>query len=237
MDEFIGILIIAGIIGYIYFKIKQENENEKFFSEAVERNALQKSRKIINKNKIDLARQRQKSIYTDNYGKENLNNWYNKEISYFIENHIYPILNQDELANRHLFLDHLFAEIDEKAKKQKLPKITFDKTMSGFEFEHFCEQLFLKTNWQVKKTKSGADQGIDLIIEKNHKKLGVQCKKYSRPVGNKAVQEVKAGISYYNLDGGMVLTNNKFTKSAIELANTNGIQLVHYLDIDKLAST
>ncbi|MGS0524884.1 restriction endonuclease [Zobellia nedashkovskayae] len=71
-------------------------------------------------------------------------------------------------------------------------------------------------------------------MKKNNYSIGVQCKKYSRPIGNKAVQEVKAGIAHYNLNHGIVLANNKFTKAATELALTNGIDLVHYLDIVKI---
>ena len=43
-----------------------------------------------------------------------------------------------------------------------------------------------------------------------------------------------AGLLHYNLDDGIVLANNSFTKSAIELAQSNGIELVHYLDIQKI---
>jgi restriction system protein len=44
-------------------------------------------------------------------------------------------------------------------------------------------------------------------------------------VSNKAIQEVVAGMKYYDLKKGIVVTNNYFTKSAIELGNSNDVVL------------
>ncbi|WP_088325033.1 restriction endonuclease [Bacillus cereus] len=46
------------------------------------------------------------------------------------------------------------------------------------------------------------------------KTIGIQVKRYSDKVPNKAVQEVIAGIAYYKLDQGVVITNTYFTKQA-----------------------
>ena len=51
------------------------------------------------------------------------------------------------------------------------------------------------------------------------------CKRYGAPVGNKAVQEVTAGMQYYHCNVGIVMTNSKFTPAAIDLANTTNIIL------------
>lgn len=54
-------------------------------------------------------------------------------------------------------------------------------------------------------------------------KLGIQAKCYTRSVTNKAVQEVVAGLKYYNLSKGIVITNRYLTDSAIKLAAANDI--------------
>ncbi|WP_307210641.1 restriction endonuclease [Paenibacillus harenae] len=74
-------------------------------------------------------------------------------------------------------------------------------------------------------TKGSGDQGIDVIAEKNGLKYGIQAKCYTSSISNKAIQEVAAGIVHYRLDKGIVITNNYFTNSAMELANTNDIVL------------
>lgn len=97
--------------------------------------------------------------------------------------------------------------------------------MGGLEFERFIAELFIKMGYAVEVTKASGDQGIDVIAEKNGRKIGIQAKCYSSKVTNSAIQEAVAGIQHYRLDKGMVVTNNWFTVSAQELAESNNIIL------------
>ena len=97
--------------------------------------------------------------------------------------------------------------------------------MTGLEFEKFISELFSKKGYMTNITKTSGDQGIDIIAEKNGIKIGIQTKCYSGTVGNSAIQEVSAGKSFYSCDKVMVITNNYFTKSAIDLAQANNVIL------------
>lgn len=75
----------------------------------------------------------------------------------------------------------------------------------------------------------------ELIVIKNDVRIAVQCKYYSKPVGNKAVQEVIAGKDYYNCDYTCVVSNNSFTPAARKIANVSHVLLVNDNQIaDKL---
>ena len=106
--------------------------------------------------------------------------------------------------------------------------------MDGFEFEHRCAAL-LKTKGyhRVSVTKQSGDQGIDVIAHKAGKKYGIQCKYYSSPVGNKAIQEAYSGARFYDCDRAMVMTNNTFTKAARELADKLEVELWEHCSIAK----
>ncbi len=97
--------------------------------------------------------------------------------------------------------------------------------MTGTEFEYFISILFESMNFKTEITNSTGDQGVDVIERKGINEIGIQCKCYSGSVGNSAIQEVFSGLNYYHLNKGMVVTNNYFTKSAIELAKSNNIIL------------
>ncbi|MCK4258021.1 MAG: restriction endonuclease [Halanaerobiales bacterium] len=97
--------------------------------------------------------------------------------------------------------------------------------MTGHEFEVFVGILFNKMGYMIEVTKGSGDQGLDVLAEKNGKKIGIQAKRYSHKVTNKAVQEISAALSHYGCDKGMVITNQYFTGSAIELAESNIIVL------------
>lgn len=98
--------------------------------------------------------------------------------------------------------------------------------MNGHQYEHECAKRLKKSGFNnVNVTKGSGDQGIDVIAYKNGEKYGIQCKYYSSPVGNSAVQEAFAGAKYYNCQYAVVLTNNTFTQSARDLAKRTNVLL------------
>lgn len=120
----------------------------------------------------------------------------------------------------------------EKAIKDELQQLAAIQT--GLEFEHYLFKLFNKLGYQAEITKASGDQGADLIICKDGVKTVVQAKFYSSKVGNKAVQEVVSAIAFYKADNGMVVTNNYYTSSAIELAEATNIKLVNGDELEKM---
>lgn len=106
--------------------------------------------------------------------------------------------------------------------------------MNGKEYEVFCGEYLKKLGFHnIQYTKETGDQGIDIIAYKNHKKYGFQCKYYESPVGNAAVQEAFAGAAYYQCDKACVITNNTFTRSAIQLADETNVELFDEIDKNK----
>lgn len=92
-------------------------------------------------------------------------------------------------------------------------------TMDGFEFEYYCADLLSANGFvNVKVTRSSGDYGVDILAEKDGVTYAVQCKRYTGLVGVKAVQEAYAGRDYYDRMVGAVLTNQYFTKPAVQAA-------------------
>lgn len=104
---------------------------------------------------------------------------------------------------------------------------------NGLEFEDWVASNLSKFGWNARSTKGSGDQGVDVIATKNGVKVGVQCKLYSSNVGNKAVQEINAGRTFFKLDKVAVLTNAGYTKSARELAETCDVLLLSHYDIPR----
>ncbi|PFX61612.1 hypothetical protein COL36_10405 [Bacillus wiedmannii] len=98
-------------------------------------------------------------------------------------------------------------------------------TMDGYQFEEFVAQLFQDMGYKTEVTSSSGDYGIDVIASRKGLKIGIQAKRYSDKVPNKAVQEVIAGIAFYNLDQGLVITNNYYTKQAQNQAKGTNVLL------------
>ena len=91
--------------------------------------------------------------------------------------------------------------------------------IEGHDFEYYCAELLKKRGFvDVTVTKGSGDYGVDVLAEKDGVPYGLQCKAYAAPVGVKAVQEAYAGKEYYDRMVGAVLTNQYFTKPAVEAA-------------------
>jgi len=123
--------------------------------------------------------------------------------------------------------------IERKIKKMNAD-INYSDDMDPFEYEHLCAGEFNKNNWEAKATQGSSDQGVDVIAKKDGKTLVAQCKRFAKPVGNKAVQEVVAGMKYYEATEGVVIAPNGFTNSAKNLAKANNIKLIHHNEINTL---
>ena len=91
--------------------------------------------------------------------------------------------------------------------------------IDGHEFEYYCAELLRKRGFiDVSVTKGSGDYGVDVLAEKDGVTYAIQCKAYTSPVGVKAVQEAYAGREFYDRMVGAVLTNQYFTKPAVEAA-------------------
>lgn len=100
--------------------------------------------------------------------------------------------------------------------------------MEGHEFECWCAELLRKIGFSnVIVTQGSGDQGVDVLAEKDGIRYAVQCKCYSRDLGNGPVQEVNTGKSMpqYRCQIGAVMTNRYFTKSGKEAADATGTLL------------
>lgn len=124
----------------------------------------------------------------------------------------------------------LYDEFDiEKVISGEINNIELDKIddeMDGYNFENCSANLLLNNGFNnVKVTQYSGDFGVDIIAYKDDIKYAIQCKKYSSPVGIKAVQEVIGSKTMNDCHIAVVLTNNFFTSSAKELAKKNNVLL------------
>lgn len=131
----------------------------------------------------------------------------------------YKLENIKKSIERESFEKRLFEDIT-------LSSIENLDLLNGYEFEQFLKNLFERMGFSVKQTKLSGDQGADLVLSKFGETTVVQAKRTYNKVGNKAIQEIMAAISHYSANKGMVVTTSYFTRPAIELANSNKIELV-----------
>lgn len=108
--------------------------------------------------------------------------------------------------------------------------------MTGVDYERAVARSLGACGWRAETTKASGDQGLDVLATRGHHSVAIQCKRYSKPVGNGAVQEAYAAKGIHGATHAAVVTNTQFTRSAIAAAEKLGVLLLHHDDLPRLRS-
>ena len=83
------------------------------------------------------------------------------------------------------------------------------------------------------------DYGIDLIVEKEGERIGVQAKYYQKgnKVGSPEVQQALGSIFYYDASKVILVTTSDFTNPAYDQTRNAPIELWNYIKLKKELST
>lgn len=213
--------------------------DELHFAEATEAFQEQESQeqttlieKAIEEHLKTLRIKRSQLLRHDEYGKADRTEW---------EKHCEYFLQRVALEGRQL--DHLGVWSGISAIEEALNRDTPDRPplgnidvdgLSGLEYEVHCKELLEKCGWTVTVTKASQDQGVDLIATYRSHRVVLQCKRYTKAVGNSAVQEVIAAKTFERADDAVVVSNAPFTKSARTLASSASVYLLHQSELEDL---
>lgn len=116
--------------------------------------------------------------------------------------------------------------------EEELEKIDM---FTGIQFEQYIMGLLKKEGYSnIRPTKTSGDYGVDITAEKNGLKCAIQCKRFHNNIPIKAIQEIKAGKTYYKCDKAMVITNSYYTQNAKNLASSTGVQLFDRDDLIRI---
>jgi hypothetical protein len=228
----VGFVILLGVGAAIAYGTMRRNQRE-----INQRALIQKAEEIIEQHLNALVRMRAQLVRVDAYGTLQVEKW-GKEKDRFISQQIGPTLGTDEqeaLERDWTPIQNLIEARVETATQQNPVFGNFSDDMTPTEFEQFCAEELRKAGWSARVTLRSRDQGIDVVAENEGVRVVLQCKLYSGPVGNKCVQEIAAGKAHEQAHYGVVVSNNRYTYAAEQLAQTNGILLLHYCDLPNLS--
>lgn len=118
--------------------------------------------------------------------------------------------------------------------QDKTAQLGDTSSMNGVEYEQYCKNILEDAGWEVEDTPATGDQGVDLIASIEDVRVCIQCKCFTKPVGNKAVQEVATGTIHWNGTHSVVVGKSGFTKSAKALANSTNVILTSDSELENL---
>lgn len=188
---------------------------------------------IIETHTQELSIRRTQLTATLNYGLMDDKKWQN-EIDQFIANIIVPQTGKIDFLGKNY--SRVRMAIQEATANALLVRKPFSVDISPLEYERLVATTLSDCGWSSRVTVASGDQGIDVIAEIKEIKIVIQCKLYSNPVGNAAVQEAIAGKVFEKANFAAVVTNATFTRSARQLASASGVFLLHHEQLSGLES-
>lgn len=168
----------------------------------------------------------------DEYGSFDRADW-EDDVAYFVDSVIVPRLRRAPSERAHARLVrrtsraalHEFARA-EASLDEALRQDPIAPAQDPVLFEHRCADILKARGWDARTVGGSGDQGADVIATAAGRTLVVQCKRWSKPIGNKAVQEATSARSFYRADMAAVVGTAPFTPAAYELADATDVMLL-----------
>lgn len=97
------------------------------------------------------------------------------------------------------------------------------------DFEEEIRLLVEEFGYRAIRTPGSGDHGVDVVAEKNGRRVAVQVKLYGKTrVGNQTVQMLLGGMSFYDATEALIITTGKLTRKARELCEGSRTRVVFY---------
>jgi restriction system protein len=186
---------------------------------------------IVERHLDELTIRRKQLTATLNYGLVDNSKWF-EEVDMFIFNVIAAEVGRiGKSSANYKKLRDLIGQLTDQYRDSRT---AFTLNMDPLDYEHLVADRLRDIGWDTRLTKGSGDQGVDVIATMREKTVIIQCKKYSSPIGNSAVQEAYAGKSFENADFAAVVSNADYTSSARQLAESTRVLLLHHDELEKL---
>lgn len=203
----------------------------------VEEEQFDKAKRVIAEHSNELKIRRNQLSVRLNYGLVDDDKW-KKEVEVFVARVVAPVAGWLDPFGKNY--TRVRDEIEQVTSDFQSSSVGFSSEISPIEYEQLVANVLQENGWNTRLTAATGDQGIDVIAEKQGVKVVIQCKLYSSPVGNAAVQEAIAGKSFERADFAAVVTNAGFTRAARQLASSSGAFLLHHdqlCDLDDMCGS
>ena len=119
-----------------------------------------------------------------------------------------------------------------RAAVQLVRKLHHLRRMDPYVFEELVLWVYKRHGWEVVPTPRSGDHGVDGFISRDGKRYAIQCKRYSKKVGEPAIHSLHGVVTKELANGGYLITTGEFTDEAVQWARATGaITLVSGRDL------
>lgn len=111
------------------------------------------------------------------------------------------------------------------------------KSLRGRNFEKALARLYSDTGYTVRITKGSGDEGVDLILWKDEKKIVVQCKGHKKPIGVSVIRDLYGAMMHFEANSAILACPAGFTIGVKKFATDKPIQLISATDLVEMVES
>ena len=220
------LLLVLGALGYVMLVI--------FLERLSFRAALGKISSVVAKHEKTLVRRRFQTLRCDQHGNVLLDHW-TAEMDSFVAAVLKPHLTEAQWRAIERRRDSVVAAIEEQVARSSSREVeALEGVAYPAEYERYCAAEMRKAGWTASVTKAVGGQAIDVVAKKDHVRLLLKCKWYTRPVGSNVVQDIDAARGHEVGEIAAVVSNAGYTDAARQLAAANRVLLLHHADLQEI---
>ena len=155
-------------------------------------------------------------------------------LSGIVDKIIKRILARSEMRKTHMrYLDDLYAYW----YWQEMARLDFWMSLTGHQFEDAVAAVFRRAGYDAKVSKHGGDGGVDIVLQKEGKRIAVQCKAHKTPIGPSVARDLLGTMAPFGFDEGIIASRSGFTGGVYEFTQDKRIALMDLAAILKMDST
>ncbi len=107
----------------------------------------------------------------------------------------------------------------------------FWRSLSGLQFEDEIANLYRKQGYDAQKTRITGDGGVDIILNKDNKRIIVQCKAHNKKISIGVARELVASMQDFNADEGIIACLEGATKPVLDYIKNKNIVVISLSEI------
>jgi restriction system protein len=231
----IGLLLFCGVVAFgILMHRNRARTAEKLADERIVQQTRERLAELLPRHEAALISYYHQDRTGDLFGNSDDARW-QKRIETFLEMQVVPGIpnyaawRKSEAGCEAASLVDAYTAREVARQKQATTLAWIDPfELTPIDYERYCAELLRERGWTVRETPATRDSGADFVAERDGIRLVAQCKRYSQPVGNKAVQEVNSAVRLYNGNVACVIAPSGYTRQAQREATGLSVHLLHH---------
>ena len=106
--------------------------------------------------------------------------------------------------------------------------------LDGHQFEDAVAAVYRSNGYIAKVSKHGGDGGVDIVLEKDGRRIAVQCKAHKAQIGPSVARDLYGTMAHFGFDEGIIVSRSGFTVGVYDFVAGKPISLKTLNDLLRL---